>query len=196
MYDNTALKVKRDTDFIPATAFSGLILAEGAPNTLGDANGGAAVLGEISTLGITGVEMGTDGDAISTYIHIPKSWDLTHKLGLRVVWTTASVTAADTVDWIVTYDDVAEEAALGAISTALDTVIAVDTVGGAVAYTLKFTERGIINGDSIVGPYLGLKIEQNAKAAGLTEALQCLGLEVNYVPRLLDGRRVQNDPGF
>lgn len=162
---------------------------------LASVDDGAPVGGEVNSLGFTGVLMDTAGDSISHCMRVPRTWDLSKKLGFRAYWTSGSVTAADTVTWAVTYKTVAEDAALEAASVALSTVVAEDTVGGAIAYALKITSRGVLNGGSIASAakFLVLNAEMNAFAVGLTEDKFLLGIEIDFMPRLTDGRPLPYD---
>ena len=150
---------------------------------------GAPVFKEISTLGMMGLLTDTAGDSVSHLMRIPDIWSFEHEIGVRVYWTSGSQTAADTIDWIVLYDLTAEDAALAAAATALDTAIAQDTVGDTTAYMLKRTSRGIINRDSIADTdlFIAFNVEMDAFAAGLGEDKFLLGLEIDYAPTWTDG---------
>jgi hypothetical protein len=105
-----------------------------------------------------------------------------------VHWTSGSSTTADTIDWKVFYlGIVPNSTTIAAATTALDTVIAQDTVIGA--YTWQATEWGILKGGTLSASVeaLTVQVEMDAFAAGLTEDKFPLGLEMAYSPKRLRG---------
>lgn len=154
---------------------------------------GNPVLKEISTLGMMGLLMEADGDNVVTLIRIPDYWDREQKLRFRVIWTTASVTAADTIDWKILYNVAAVDAIIPTTAAALSTVIAQDTVGGTTARVIKATANGILNAGVLppLARYIVLTVEMDDFAAGLTEDKWFLGLEIEHTVRQSLGRRLE-----
>jgi hypothetical protein len=136
--------------------------------------------------GYVGCQMNTAGNAIQWLLRLPSYWDIRQRLRWRGVWTTNSTTAADTVDWKLTYRVlIPETTAISAgIITALDTVIAQDNVLGT-SDVIHRTPWGILNAGTIGNTveYLSVQMEMDAKAAGLTENIWLLGLEVEHTIR-------------
>lgn len=171
--------------FIPADSH----LAFGVVSTA-DIQGfdaGAPVLTELSTFGYGGALMAVAGDKVAHALRVPYDMDPQEAVGFTVLWTSGSSTVADTIDWIVLADFKAVGAALIAPATALDTAIAQDTVTGA--NHVQRSSRGIKNSGFLsraqvdAGAMMVVSVEMDAFAAGLTEAKQYLGLEVDYVVR-------------
>lgn len=164
------------------------ILAEGTPNTLISTVDTDVVRREVSTLGATGALMNNDGDTVTALWALPSDVDYGKPVYVRVLWATESVTPADTVLWRLFYKLVSldNDALSATIDTALDTVIATDTVGSTTAGKARATPWGKINANSItsVNCILQLKLEMQTKAVGLAENLYALGLEWSYQPRV------------
>lgn len=170
---------------IPISSFSGLI---GAAGVSVGANTGAPVQQEISTFGIVSVLMDTAGDVIDHNWSLPADLDINKNIYFRLHWTSGSATTADTIDWKVFYKPIVPNSTtIAAASTALDTVIAQDTVVGA--YTWQTTEWGILNAGTLAHDVekLMLQVELDAFAAGLTEDKFPLELEIAYSPKRLRG---------
>ena len=187
----------RQTKFIPATRFDSVLVT--AVSVDGDlasaaafnaaamtrrfsANDATAYLSEVSTFGVLGFLMNTNGDTARLFLDLPPDLDVKKPVYVRPVWTTASQTEADTVTWKVFWEKFAAGAALSAtVNNALDTVIAEDTVGTTTAYVVQKTAWGIINADQLEhGVLTAIEVEMDAKAAGLSEDLWLLGLEISY----------------
>lgn len=143
---------------------------------------------EVSSLAATGALMNADGDTVTALWALPSDADYAKPIYVRVLWATESVTAADTVLWRLFYKLVSldNDALSATINTALDTVIAEDTVGSTTAGKTRITAWGIINGGSITSAncILQLKLEMQTKAVGLAENLYALALEFSYQPRV------------
>lgn len=155
---------------------------------------GAPISKEISTFGVNGILMDTAADEVNTYMPLPHDIDLSKRIYARVHWTSGSTDVADTITYKVWYKTIVfNTTAIAAIGntggTALDKVVAQDTVPVATAYAWCVTEEGYIDagkfGDNVEG--LLWSIEMDAFAAGLTEDKFVLGLEVRYSPRRLWG---------
>lgn len=157
---------------------------------------GTPNLEEISTFGDVGFKMNTDGNSVSKKIIVPRNWDLTQDLGFKVYWTSGSATSADTIDWIVVYKKVTEDAAITAPATALTTAIAQDTVGANTAWLMKVTSEGVLDGATLTSTsrILFINVEMDTHAVGLSEDIYFLGLEVLYTPRMTAGRAMQHVP--
>jgi hypothetical protein len=162
------------------------ITAEGTPNTLISTVDTDVVRREVSTLGATGALMNADGDTVTALWTLPEDADYAKPVYVRVLWATESVTSADTVLWRLFYKLISlDNSALSAtIDTALNTVIATDTVGSTTAGTARATAWGKINPGNItnVNCFLQLKLEMQTKAVGLSENLYALALQFSYQP--------------
>lgn len=166
-----------DGDLASAAAFNAA-----ATTRRYSASDATAYLSEVSTFGVLGFLMNTNGDTARLSIDLPPDLDVKKPVYVRPVWTTASQTEADTVTWIVLWEKFAAGAALSAtVNNALDTTIAEDTVGTTTAYVVQKTAWGIINADQLEhGVLTVFEVEMDAKAAGLSEDLWLLGLEISY----------------
>ena len=171
--------------YIPVPNFSGIL---GAAGVSVGAGGGAPVQQEISTFGIVSILMDTAGDLLDHNLQMPHDIDIAKDIRFRVHWTSGSATTADTITWKVFYKSIVPNTTtIAAASTALDTVIAEDTVAGA--YIWQATEWGVLKGGTLAFNVeaLMLQVELDAFAAGLTEDKFPLGLEVAYSPKKLRG---------
>jgi len=154
---------------------------------------------EISTFGINGLLMGTDGMMVQDDWRIPADLDPQYKVYFRVHWTSGSTDTADTVLWKSLYSAmIPEVTALAVPATAFDTILVSDTVGG-VAYAPQYTEWAVIKGGTInhKAEHWSFHIEMDTKAVGLSEDLFLLGYEVMYTPRFLhygDGMKAEAKP--
>lgn len=151
---------------------------------------GSEFLERINSLDYVGMRMDTNGDEVGTILAVPEIWDVDpeKEIEWRVHWTSGSSTTDDTVTWKVTHKEInREDTAIAVASTALTNAVAQDTVSGA--YDWQVTEWGTLKGRVLTkNAYaLPLGVEMDAKAAGLTEALLFLGLELRYTPRYLTG---------
>lgn len=185
--------------WLPAMGFTGLSV--GAINEGGAGNfvygekwegshTGAPITVEIAAAGVNAVTMDTAGDMVATYMQLPYDFDIKQSMYVRVHWSTASVTTADTIDWIVTFLAITPNTtAIADATTALNSTIAQDTVPTTTADTWNVTAFGRINGDTFTEANEGVvwKVEMDAFAAGLTEAKNFLGLELVYTPKRLVG---------
>lgn len=170
---------------IPVSNFTGIL---GAAGVSVGANTGAPVQQEVSTFGIVGILMDTAGDVIDTNLSLPYDVDLNKDIRFRVHWTSGSATTADTITWKVFYKAIVPDTTtIAAAATALDTVIAEDTVAGA--YIWQATSWGVLKGGTLAHNVekLMLQVELDAFAAGLTENIFPLELEIAYSPKRLRG---------
>lgn len=171
--------------YIPVSEFTGWL---GAAGVSAGANTGAPVQQEVSTFGIVACLMDTAGDVLDHNLMLPYDVDLKRNIRFRVHWTSGSATTADTIDWKVFYKAlVPNTTTIATATTALDTVIAQDTVVGA--YTYQTTEYGILKGGTLAQNVesLMLQVEMDAFAVGLSEDKFLLGLEIVYTPKRMRG---------
>lgn len=189
--------------WLPAMGFTGVSV--GAINEGGAGNfaygakwegshTGAPLSQEISTFGVNGILQDTAADEVNTYMPVPYDLDLSKRIYCRVHWSSGSVTTADTIDYKVWYKSIVfNTTAIAAIGntggTALDKLVAQDTVPTTTAYTWNVTAEGFIDAGKFADNVEGLlwSVELDAFAAGLTEDKFLLGLEVRYSPRRLFG---------
>lgn len=175
---------------------SALTLTEGTPNTLsastltlGGYTSAAAVVEQINGTGETGLKMSTDGNAILYDWMVPLDLDAAYEVRLRLNWATESTTSTHGALFTITRKayvrggrGAAGTALSATVSTALNTVIAADTVGTPnAAYQLNTTESGIISAGLLTpGEHQTLKIAMTTKTGATNIWLR--GLEYEYVP--------------
>ena len=151
---------------------------------------GAPTTGELGALGYGAVRFDGAGDEFVQILPLPRDVDVEHPIYFRVYWTTDSTTSADTIDFILTYADIAADEELTAADTALSTAIAQDTYGTTTALTLKTTAWGKLNGSTLTkGDFLILETEMDATDidVGSSEIVYFLGLEMEYTPEATVG---------
>jgi hypothetical protein len=122
---------------------------------------------------------------------IPKNWDRRNDILVRVVWTSASSTVADTITWKFLYSEIGSGATIIAPATALDTVLVIDNVLGTTK--CHKTASGVIKGGSIndTADFLPFLVDMEAFAGGLSEDKWLLGVEFEYTPRF--GRSIKSE---
>lgn len=185
VYSDKSLMWRPGRLFIPGLSFNGLI---GAAGVSVGANTGACVTKEISTFGMVAPMMDTDGDVLDHLTELPPDVDLAKAIKFRVHWTSGSADTADTITWKVFYLGlVPNSTTIAAATTALTTVVAVDTVVGAYKY--QTTEYGILKGATLTPDVeaLALQVEMDTFAVGLSEDKFLLGLEIVYSPKRMRG---------
>lgn len=171
--------------YVPISSFSGILGAAGVSVGAGT---GAPVQQEISTFGVVSILMDTAGDLLDHHLQLPYDVDLKKDIRFRVHWTSGSSTTADTITWKVFYKAIVPDTTtIAAASTALDTVIAEDTVIGA--YTWQVTSWGVLKAGTLAlnTEALMLQVEMDAFAVGLSEDKFPLGLEMAYSPKRMRG---------
>lgn len=189
--------------FIPVVSFTGLSVGAINEGGAGDfayglkwegSHTGAPVSQEISTFGVNGVLLDTAADEVNHTLALPGDVDLSKRLYFRVHWTSGSLDTADTITWKVWYKPIVPNvttiSAIGNTGgTALDRVIAQDTVPVATAFVWCATEYGYIDAGKLASTteVLLLSVEMDAFAAGLTEDKFPLALEMRYTPKRLWG---------
>jgi hypothetical protein len=174
--------------YIDWKQFTGIDGVEGTGHKFATLATGTAVAQDINSLGIAGLLMDTANDLHFHETRVPWDMDPEDEVGFVVFWTSGSSTTADTIDFKVTFDIIATGAAYAAPSTALDTVVAQDTVTGA--YHNQQTARGIKNAGFTTraviaaGAKMVIGVELDAFAAGLDEDKFFVGLEIDYKLRM------------
>lgn len=149
---------------------------------------------EVNDANLGGVLLDTDGSSIAGLVRIPSWCDRENDISIKVVWSTASTTDADVVNWIILYKaltpgtDVVEAAA-----TALDTAVAADTVGATDAHAIQYSPAGVILGGTLddADRFLILDIELD----DLDTACTFYGVELEFTPKFYKGR-VQEAPAW
>ena len=191
--------------YIPVSMFTGVTsvaLNEGGTTVfaigaaLAGVHTGAPIMQEISTIGYTGLLMDTAGDEVNHLMQLPYDFDPAHNMYTRVHFTTGSVTAADTIEWLVRYLAITPNVTtLISPATVENTDIASMTVTGT-AYSHQVTGWGVIKGGSFTGLHemVCWEVELQAFAAGLTEDKLLLGLELMYTPKRLQGPDGMSQP--
>lgn len=175
---------KRTRVFVGAHQFNSLIT---------DADGGlfagtgAVILGEISTTGIGAARLEATTDLVLDARPIPSDLDVRYPVYLRVAWSSDSATGADTATMQILYNLKADAEVLAAPATALDTVIAADTL--TTQYNLCVSPWGQIDGATITdGDILGLTLLCSATDADIAnEYIWLIGYEMEYTPRRTAG---------
>lgn len=160
-------------------------------------NGNPAIV-PINSLNMQGLLVTTANDGVEWSGMIPYDLDRTFKVGLRPIWTHATLgaTTGRSVTWLATHGSIASGSALAAGGTALDTVIGSHAVSAVTANTLMRGNRGIINANTFAASkyFWSFKLLASALtgfAGG--EYIYLLGVEVDYMPRRLQGRRALKD---
>lgn len=169
------------------------IVGASAPNRRVSAGVGGGILREISAGGISGLLMATAGDDIRHFMEIPQDWDRSQKVRVRIIYSTASTTAADTITWKFAYRLITPGTTdFGATSVVLDTLLAADNVSGTADAIERSAAAGVINAKSlgIAALYWLFGVEMDAFAAGLTEGKTLLGVEFEYTKRTGYGHAV------
>lgn len=185
----------KDFDFIPSTtvvvandaalASKAAFDAGNTATTIAPGTNDASIrLQEISTLGVSGVLMNTDGDVCHTSWDLPPDFDEGRPCYVRVRWACGSTDTADMVLWKVFYKliSVNNDALTATVNTALDTVIPSDAVPVATAYTLAGTRGGKIDAGSITNGAntLLLAVEMDTKDTDMSEDLYFHSLQIAY----------------
>lgn len=141
----------------------------------------ATVSGNVNSLGIPGVKINTAGERVRRLVSISDINTLI-PFYVRVLWSSGSSDTADTITWKVAVKVQTAGAALS--GTVSDTVSLADTVSGLYHYqtTLadKFAAGTVDNGETFM-----VEVEMDAKAAGLTEDIYFLGVELLYLPVII-----------
>lgn len=177
------------------SSLTALTLNEAAPPTLNTSTIVSSLYSAVNTniveninsLGLSGVKMNTAGDVIRHYWMPPVDLDYTQPVYARVHWTSGSSTTADTITWKLWRKNRSpnNDALTATIDTALDTVIAQDTVPAGVAFTIGITAAGKWNANAFLPSNVQeLALEMDAKAGGLSEDIYALGVEFLYVPMI------------
>jgi len=120
------------------------------------------------------------------------SWNPDFPLGFRVHWITSHATSGSSVTWKVFASMGANDTVMptGVNATALDTVIALQTLGASTAYLQKRTSRGIKNAgwlsraQIMAGAWMNFAVELDA-VSGITlstDSVWLLALEIDYMP--------------
>jgi hypothetical protein len=145
---------------------------------------GAPVFAEISTFGISGVTM-TAGDVVAHMMAIPGHWDKDHPSRIRVVYSTASTTAADKHDWIVLYTGITPEVTeLIAPATALDTAIALDDLDSGTAHTIQASAWGVWNAGTLTAANEFLSFSVELDATDAAEVISLYGVQLEFTPKM------------
>lgn len=141
---------------------------------------GNPTLTEINGLGIFGAQATAVGDAFHHVFFVPKDFNIDTNTKIEVVWCTDNNTTTNTATWKIEYRAAATGEALGAASTALNSVIAADNVVGT--YAVAVSPYGLIYAGAIEHEdLLHLKVSLSA-VSGLDPAVDeifLLGLKIN-----------------
>lgn len=139
---------------------------------------------------LAALQMEDVGDEALAFLMLPFDLDPRQTIGFKVHYAHGSATATDTVKWRLRYSIRNENAVLATPTTALDTILALQTLTAAAAGQLKITSRGIINantlgfaGDAVTPVGLGISVELNSADVDLAaEGIWLLGVEFDYWP--------------
>lgn len=130
----------------------------------------------------------TDGDIVAHSMEFPSMWDITHEIGVTVLWSAKDAAiATDAATFIVLYDQVDEDEGFIAPATALDTPItALDAYGATTDQLLKRTSRGIINANTFdsaaLDGFFSFNIELDAVTTFSADEVELLGISFDYYP--------------
>lgn len=165
--------------FIPAQGFQTFVTGAGI-------SAGNPVFQEISTFGISGIQINQANDSISHVMMLPYDLDPTFQIRVRV-WLTSSSTDGDAETITVVHKLLGRGTALAAPATALDTAIPAYTFS-STAYALGITDFGVINANTVTTSHEAIVFDV---ASTMTNAsaneISILGIEFCYTPRRLAG---------
>lgn len=161
---------------------------------------GDMVEAEIGSLSMVAL-VATAGDEHDWFVTLPRDMNVERPLGVKLRFSTASTTAADTHTWITLYDMIAEDAAIAIGTTACDTthVAASDTDSG-VANAWQWSTRAVIDGSTFSetnltnGDLLAINVELDATDAA--EAIHLHGIQLDYMPKRGQGPASTYDAGL
>lgn len=147
--------------------------------TVGNGIDPAVVLGNVNALGLPGWKMNTAGERVRSLYQIADV-NTSAEVFARVLWTSGSATAADTIAWKVS---VKVQTPGSALTVSSPTTVSLSDTATASAYDYQITPAvafaaGVIDNMDL----FSLEVEMDAKAAGLTEDIFFLGVEFLYVP--------------
>ena len=167
--------------WIPAQAFQTFVTGAGIA-------AGDPVFQEISSFGITGIQINQANDAISHVWMVPYDFDRSKQMRFRV-WASSSSTDADAETITLTYSALTASGTLVAPITALSTAIPAVTFS-ATANALTVTDFGILNRNTLATDtaFMNLSVASTMTNASANE-ISLLGLEVRYTPRRTAGPR-------
>jgi hypothetical protein len=178
-------RVKKYYDYKDCAGYLG---ASGVGVSTGVGDMVEAEIGSLSQVAL----VATAGDEHDWAITVPYDMNVEHDLGVRIKYSTASTTAADTHTWITLYDVIAEDAAIALGTTAMDTthVAASDTDSG-VANAWQWSTRAVLNGGTLTRANLTnqdtLAFNVELDATDASETIHILGIKIDYVPKRSQG---------
>lgn len=169
-------------EYLPAQAFQTFVTGAGIA-------AGAPVFQEISTSGISGIQINQAADSIATFWHMGNHVDIKKQIRFRVWWSKNS-TDADAETATVLYTPVvAGTTAIAAPATALSTAIPSYTFG-TTANVAEVTDFGIIARATLPDTTAGLLIDVASTMTNASaDEISLLGLEIRYTPRRTGGPR-------
>ena len=175
-------------DTVEAQNFSSMFNFDSGNNTFELANDNDILFEQIDSTGLVGLKMTTTTAQLArTIMYSPSYIDWANSVFFRVMWSSDSTDAADTITWQVKLLKTDEGNPPAAATQALDTVIAADNVQGAAR--IHYTPWGKLNGETIApdgNDFVVVDVELTAFAAGLSEDKYCLGYQVAYLPKFTD----------
>jgi hypothetical protein len=142
---------------------------------------------EVGALATLGVLFSNDGEFMRHFMPLPTGVDYANDIYMRVVWSSSSSTATDSILWRIKYDlgswnNVIAQGTLA--GTALDTAIVTDTKGVATANIMQATTWGKINAGTInpsTKDWIVLDLNYQTET-GLTSCL-AHGVQFLYIPK-------------
>lgn len=192
LVNNTIAADRTGITGIIAGAFAGTAVA--IDTLLQSAGAGNPLLKQISNFGLMGLLCASAGDDIRHTMLIPADLDREKPVYFRAHWTSlAAAVGARTITWKVMLKTlIPGTTALAAPSTTLDTAIAAQAPAGT-AYTIERSPAGVLNKNKLLGSNANalmwsLICEMDAFDASFVENKYLLGLELEYSPKLSNGR--------
>jgi len=165
--------------WLPAQAFQTYITGAGVA-------AGDPLFTEIGTSGITAGSVAAAADAWAHAWMTPYDLDIRKQMRFRVWWAQTSVTATDSISWVVTYQAVIEESTvIVSPATVLSTAIPLLDLSSGTAAQFQATGFGVINGAVLPDTTVFLNLNVAAPDIGTFSADEAkfVGLEVRYTPR-------------
>ena len=168
----------RKRKFLPCYTMLGMI------NDTSEANGGPVLAANpMATSELVGLSIAQAGDEVYTFWPLP--WDLDRSEPLRFrIWFTHSTADADTPDWVVSYQAIADSVAITDGKAGADENVAfAATAVTATAHALEILDWEESISDTLIETTdhaLLIALECNGLGSAGADEINVLGLEIEY----------------